>query len=83
MTQELKKLAVWLKGYPIQNISSNVLRSDAYGNYIAFDEYGKISKYGWEIDHIYPKSRGGSDDLYNLRPLSTHANRVKGDRLPY
>lgn len=34
-----------------------------------------------EVDHITPKSRGGTDDLSNLRLLSHEANRCKGNML--
>lgn len=37
-----------------------------------------------EIDHIHPKSLGGSDDLDNLVPSCTPCNRKKGARpLPF
>ena len=34
-------------------------RKDIYGNPIHLNLYGKRVKYGWQIDHIKPKSRGG------------------------
>ncbi|BDV02539.1 MAG: hypothetical protein HPAVJP_4280 [Candidatus Hepatoplasma vulgare] len=44
---------------------------DDYKNIIKKDDYkNKKSKYGWEIDYIKPKSKGGRDSLSNLRPLS-------------
>lgn len=36
---------------------------------------------GWEIDHITPKARGGSDATVNLQALNTRLNRQKGDSL--
>ena len=41
------------------------------------------SKYGWEIDHIYPTALGGTDDLDNLQPLYWEYNRQKGDTYPW
>lgn len=32
-----------------------------------------------EIDHILPETRGGSDDLTNLRLVCTRANEAKGN----
>ena len=34
----------------------------------------------FEVDHMVPRSRGGTDHLDNLQLLCGHCNRVKGDR---
>ena len=34
----------------------------------------------FEVDHIIPQTRGGTDHLSNLQLLCPHCNRVKGDR---
>jgi len=43
--------------------------------------YGKDTEMGWQIDHIKPQARGGSDDIINLQALKTKVNREKGDTL--
>lgn len=55
-------------------------KKDIYGSWMYYPYYGdRGSKYGWEIDHITPKSRGGSDELENLQPLQWENNARKGD----
>ena len=34
----------------------------------------------FEVDHVIPQSRSGSDHLDNLQLLCSHCNRIKGDR---
>ena len=34
----------------------------------------------FEVDHVVPRSRGGTNHLGNLQLLCSHCNRVKGDR---
>ena len=34
----------------------------------------------FEVDHVIPRSKGGTDHLGNLQLLCGHCNRVKGDR---
>ncbi len=33
---------------------------------------------GWQIDHIVPKSRGGTNDIINLNPSCRACNNYKG-----
>ncbi|RCS55772.1 HNH endonuclease [Bremerella cremea] len=76
------KLAVWQKGCVIAGYDPAVWRIDACGSFMRFSEYGTLSDYGWEIDHVKPVSKDGRDDLYNLRPLHWQNNRSKGDDWP-
>lgn len=42
---------------------------------------GRVSKGdGKDVDHIKPLSKGGSEKRSNLRAISAHANRSKGNR---
>ena len=34
----------------------------------------------FEVDHVIPQARGGTDHLENLQLLCPHCNRIKGDR---
>ena len=55
-------------------------RKDQCGAWICYQEYGKRNtKYGWEIDHITPESKGGKSILSNLRPLHWKNNASKSD----
>jgi hypothetical protein len=46
-------------------------RRDPYGNVICKTSYGKNSAMGWNVDHIKPKSRGGSNNIRNLQALQS------------
>jgi len=78
-SEELKQ-AVWQKGRIIPDFDSGIWRWDIYGSVMQYAQHGNTdSSLGWEIDHIYPQSLGGSDNLYNLQPLQWENNRKKGD----
>lgn len=35
------------------------------------------------VDHIHPRSKGGSDELYNKQPMCEPCNTKKGAKLPH
>lgn len=72
--------AVWKKGTPEANLVS--FRKDTCGASMQREKYGQTVQWGWEIDHIKPVAKGGTDDLANLQPLMWENNRHKGDSWP-
>ena len=79
---EQLKAAVWMKGYADSHYDPSIYRTDRYGLWMRYGDYGnRDSDYGWEIDHIVPVSRGGSDSLLNLQPLHWRNNAKKQDNL--
>ena len=76
-------LAVWNKAIIIPDTNPYEFRKDRCGALIKFDDYGNVnSDLGWEIDHVKPVVRGGTDDLDNLQPLNWRNNRGKADNWP-
>ncbi len=78
------KLTIWRKGREIPDFDSNLWRYDVCGNPMKFTEHGNTqSKYGWEIDHMYPSARGGTTTIQNLQPLQWENNIAKADTYPW
>ncbi|MBS1515222.1 MAG: HNH endonuclease [Bacteroidetes bacterium] len=73
---------VWNKGKIDADNDKNIFRKDCCDAWIKRDEYGTQEKYGWEIDHVYPEAKGGTDDEINLRPMHWENNRSKSDDFP-
>lgn len=86
LLQEKKKKKVDYKdAYKRWHSSKKAKRERAQRNKIRrqFEREGIVRKGdGKEIDHIVPKSKGGSDSRKNLRVVSRHTNRTKGSKMP-
>lgn len=77
--KELKK-KVWDKSIYFDKASNDDgFRKYDCGAWIKWSNYGQDGEFGWEIDHIIPVSKKGSDDIENLRPLHHSNNASKGD----
>jgi len=72
--------AVWKKATVLPNYPGYA--TDKCGAIIQKSKHGKTEQYGWEIDHIKPVSKNGTDDLNNLQPLNWENNRSKSDDYP-
>jgi len=75
---------IWNKGFTVENYDPAKYRKDTCGAWIMRDHHGDDNHdYGWEVDHILPVSKGGGDQLDNLRPLHHRNNASKGDGYPH
>ena len=74
-----RKDEVWDKAQQIRGKNPDQYRRDPAGNQMFKGSYGKNSPQGWEVDHINPVSKGGSESLRNLQALNTQQNRSQGN----
>ena len=53
---------------------------DPYGYKIEFDKFGSYEQM-WNVDHVWPFSKGGLTVIENGVPTSYQANEIKGDNI--
>lgn len=74
---------IWNKASVIDGLDSNVFRKDSCGAAMMKNKFGDTSSpFGWTIDHIYPRSKGGDDNEVNLRAMQWQNNVSKGHDFP-
>lgn len=83
LSEEEKKRYAWQYTVIVDGYDPNMYRKDACGAWIRWDMYGQQDNiFGWQVDHIYPVSKGGDDHPENLRALQHQNNASKGDDYP-
>lgn len=83
LLDENKINQIWEKGIPVDGVDSAKFRKDACGAWIARNKFEKSdSDFGWGVDFIYPRSKGGGEEPENLRPLNIRNNISKADSYP-
>lgn len=65
-------------GYAWGRLKEKILRRDGYLCQISLEK-GRVVA-ATEVDHIVPKSKGGTDDPENLRAVSKHEHDLKTKR---
>ena len=73
---------VWEKGTVVQGYDPSKWRKDFAGAWIRRDLYGGTHEYGGAIDHLRPRTTGGTDDIENLAPLHWRNNLTKAANYP-
>jgi hypothetical protein len=77
LSEEAKKAAAWNNVAP----ATAAFAVDCDGRMISCAEYGKLTEYGWEIDHVHPIGLGGPDHILNVRARHWRGNRSAGGLL--
>jgi hypothetical protein len=76
--EDRRKHVAWGKARPTLDPMERI---DCDGRLIHWEQYGKCTAFGWEIDHIRPTILGGSDGPMNLRARHWMGNRSAGGGL--
>jgi len=75
-----EKLAAWNNAYaPPAEKDQKLYRLDSCGALIYLASYGKNTPQGWQVDHIFPESKGGKKDFVNLKAMQHQNNSSKSD----
>lgn len=75
----------WENATIVNGYNPNVFRKDPCDAWIRHDSYGKENDYGWNIDHIIPKTlfnNNGYDFELNRRAMHWKNNASKSNDFP-
>ena len=84
MLEDLKR-AAWGKTSPVSGgqVNSWEFRKDCLGNLVRYADFGnRHSPFGWELDYIIARGKGGTNDPENLQALHWKANAARTDNAP-
>lgn len=83
-SREHQKREVWSKGHAVPGADPALWRKDDHGFVMSYADHGNYqSPYGWVMHHVVPKTRGGTDALFNLQPVNIGRNRDSQDPQPW
>ena len=81
-----QKQEAWEMALPINGLDCNVWRTDPCGALIHRNHFGLKTEFGWNIDHIIPKSLCPSNDYdaipNNRRAMHWENNECKANQFP-
>jgi hypothetical protein len=86
-----KRLSFWDREFPanmgglVSNGAFETVEVDDFAGYRVkkHDYRDEQSEHRWDIDHIQPLSKGGTDTDDNKQVVSIYANREKGDKTTF
>lgn len=73
---------IWSKAAEVSGYDSSRWRKDFAGAWIQREQYGLPTEFGWEIFHLIPASKGGTNDTDNLLPIHRQNNLRRANDYP-
>lgn len=73
---------IWCKAAEVSGYEPSRWRKDFAGAWIQREQYGLPTEFGWEIFHLVPASKGGTNDIDNLLPIHRQNNLRRANDYP-
>lgn len=73
---------IWSKATEVSGYDSSRWRKDFAGAWIHREQYGLPTEFGWDIFHLIPASKGGTNDIDNLLPIHRKNNLRRDNDYP-